>query len=115
GPAKSNGGQERVAVVEGKAQVVRADASRAHGACVAHSEHRRRIPRPTGLEVAHEALEVGAHLVERELEIDALAWRQVRRGEQLSCDGEERRAKAIEAIAADRKARGHRVPAVFLE
>src|SRR5439155_7347619 len=56
-----------------------------------------------------------AHLGEWQLEIDALARRQVVGGQKLAPQAEERNAEGVELVAPDREARRHRVAAVFLE
>src|SRR2546429_3191239 len=115
GPAKSDRRQYARAVVEGEPQVIRSHASRPHRPRIAHAEDRSGISRPTRLEVANQSLQLFTHTRERQLEIDALAGREIVGREQLAGDPEERRAKRLEAVAADREARGPGVAAKLLE
>src|SRR5439155_224127 len=61
GPPESDSRQHPGAVVEREAQVVRAHPPGADGARAAHPEDGRGIARTTGLQVAHQPLELGAH------------------------------------------------------
>src|SRR5512145_1348944 len=95
--------------------MVRADAARADRARVPHAEHGRRIPRPARLEMPHQTLELRADLVQRQLEIDPLARREVLGREKLPRNAEERTAKLVEPVTPDGEAGRHRMAAVFLE
>src|SRR5262245_26280581 len=115
GPTEADRGQQRLAVVEREPQMIRTNPASADRARVPHAEHGRRIPRSARLEMSHEPLQLLAHLVQRQLDVDPLARREVRGGEKLASDGEERNAKVLETVAADREARRHGVAAVLLE
>ena len=95
--------------------MIRPDAARADRSRVPHAEHRRRIPRSARLQVPNQPFQVGAHIRERQLEIDALARRQVVGGEKLARYREERNAEVGELVAPDREAGCHRMAAVLLE
>src|SRR6266566_3120250 len=115
GPPEPDGGEHARAVVEREPQVIGPDASRSHRSRIPYAEDRSGIPRPTGLEMPNQSLQLFAHARERQLEIDALAGREIVGREQLARDAEERRAKRLETVAADSEARGHGVTTVFLE
>src|SRR5712692_4064991 len=115
GPAESDRGQDARPVVQRKPQVIRPHAPRADRARIAHTEHRRRIPRPARLEMPNQLFQFSAHFGERQLEIDALARRQVLGGEKLARHAEECNAESVEPVAPDREAGRHRVAAVLLE
>src|ERR671937_842057 len=115
GPLETDRWKDGLPVVECKSKVVRPDTARADGACVAHPEHGSRIPRSAGLEMTQQPLEVRADFVQLDFEIDALLGSEIVGCQQLTRDTEKRETEPVEAIATDRKARGHRMATVLLE
>src|SRR2546425_536043 len=114
-PAEADRRKQTRAVVEREPQVVRPNAARANCPRIPHAEHRRRIPRPARLQMPNQPFQVRVHRGERQLEIDALARREVFGGQKLARDGEERNAEVVKLVAPDREPGCHRVAAVFLE
>src|SRR5712691_2661720 len=76
-PPEADRREQTRAVVEREPQVVRPDAAGADRPRIAHAEHRRRIPGPARLQMPDQPFQIRAHFGERQLEIDALARREV--------------------------------------
>src|SRR6266566_3259461 len=115
GPLERDGRQRTRLVVQREAQVVRADPARAYGAGTAHPEHGRRIAGAARLEIADQLLQLVAHEAQWQLQVHPLRRHQVVGAQKLACDAEKRNTKRLVALPADREARRHGVPAVFLE
>src|SRR5256885_14318031 len=77
--------------------------------------HRRGVPGAARLQVADQLLQLVAHEAQGQLEVHALCRHQVVGAEKLACDGEKRNTKLLVALPPDGEARGHGMPAVFLE